>query len=214
MIDYKQLAVDCEEYAAACYGSNLWALAGHERTCRDAILELLCRAEAAEKRADSAECRCGEEIRRRMTTETRAENAESQVKMFELVNCDLWRKVETATFQVDGEEMTINQMAERYIEIKARCVRLEEARENANEASSKWEGRCKILEQRMDAIMKLLPKIDIGCELCSNACDTSDCDCIECRVDCKCRHCSSPDGQSNWQFVGWDKVLQEDGHEE
>lgn len=97
---------------------------------------------------------------------------------------------------------------------EARCTRLEEARENANDAAAKWEGKCKILEQRMDAIMKLLPKIDIGCELCSNVCDTSDCDCIECRVDCKCRHCNSLDGQSNWQFVGWDKVLQGDGHEE
>lgn len=56
-IDYKRLALDCEEYATACYASNLWALASHERTCRDAILALLTRAEAAEKRAASAEYR-------------------------------------------------------------------------------------------------------------------------------------------------------------
>lgn len=93
-VDYKRLAIDCEEYALACYKSKLWALASHERTCRDAILGLLARAEAAEKQADIAECRCGEEIRRRKATEIRAENAESQVKMPKLANDDLWQKRE------------------------------------------------------------------------------------------------------------------------
>lgn len=41
MIDYKQLAIDCEEYASACHRSKLWALASHERACRDAILKLM-----------------------------------------------------------------------------------------------------------------------------------------------------------------------------
>ena len=38
--------------------------------------------------------RCDEEIRRRKAAETRAENAESQVKMLKLANDDLWRKRE------------------------------------------------------------------------------------------------------------------------
>ena len=53
MIDYKQLAIDCEEYAVACYRSKLWALAYHERACRDAILVLLYMVESAEKRGQS-----------------------------------------------------------------------------------------------------------------------------------------------------------------
>ena len=111
------------------------------------------------------------------------------------------------------EDFKSDELRARDEDAEARRDRLEEARENANEAASKWEGQCKILEQRMDAIIKLLPKIDIGCELCSNACDANVRDCVECRVDCKCRYCNSPDGHSNWQFVGWDKVLQEDDHE-
>lgn len=190
MIDYKQLAIDCEEYAVACYRSKLWALSHHERTCRDAILEL-------QKWADNLEYCLGYE-------QIRAAKAEAEANNLRKAHCYIL---------VDGEELTISQLYDRLVETKARCGRLEEARENANEAASKWEGQCKILEQRMDAIIKLLPKVDIGCELCSNACDTNDRDCVECRVDCKCRYCNSPDGHSNWQFVGWDKVLQEDDHE-
>lgn len=35
-------------------------------------------------------------------------------------------------------------------DLLARCDRLEEARENANEACAKWEGRCRMAEQERD----------------------------------------------------------------
>lgn len=202
--DCNQLARDCRILAHIFIGMgrNAWAI--HEMICHSAILKLQRRAEAAEKQAADAEYRCYKERGRRMATEIRAEKVEAEAENL--------RKAHIYML-VDGKELTITQLYDRLAETKARCARLEEARENANEAASKWEGQCKILEQRMDMVVKLLPKIDIGCKLCSNACDTNDYDCVECRVDCKCRYCNSPDGHSNWQFVGWDKVLQEDDHE-
>ena len=37
-----------------------------------------------------------------------------------------------------------------HTDLLARCDRLEEARENANEACAKWEGRCRMAEQERD----------------------------------------------------------------
>lgn len=82
-IDYKQLAIDCGELAIICQGADAESFARHERACRDAIFELLRRAEAAEKRAASAEYRCGEEIGRRKAMEIRAERAEARCARLE-----------------------------------------------------------------------------------------------------------------------------------
>lgn len=85
MVDYKQLAMDCNTlswaFEGAAVDNKLTVVAdkmvAHERACRDAILNLVARAEAAEKRAASAEYRYGEEIGRRKAMEIRAERAET-----------------------------------------------------------------------------------------------------------------------------------------
>ena len=41
-------------------------------------------------------------------------------------------------------------------DLYARCKRLDEARERANEAANKWEGRCKILETRLETAEKMV----------------------------------------------------------
>ena len=41
-------------------------------------------------------------------------------------------------------------------DLMARCTRLEESRERANEAAHKWEGRCKILETRLETAEKMV----------------------------------------------------------
>ena len=41
-------------------------------------------------------------------------------------------------------------------DLYARCKRLEEARERANEAAHQWEGRCKILETRLETAEKMV----------------------------------------------------------
>lgn len=40
--------------------------------------------------------------------------------------------------------------------LMASCTRLEESRERANEAAHKWEGRCKILETRLETAEKMV----------------------------------------------------------
>lgn len=41
-------------------------------------------------------------------------------------------------------------------DLSARCKRLDEARERANEAAHQWEGRCKILETRLETAEKMV----------------------------------------------------------
>ena len=50
----------------------------------------------------------------------------------------------------------ITDLLDRAEAAEARCKRLEEARERANEAAHKWEGRCKILETRLETAEKMV----------------------------------------------------------
>lgn len=119
--------------------------------------------------------------------EERAEKAEAEARYSRQKKAT--RKA-GALVKVDGKMLTMNELTE---------LRLNEA-ERINER----DGR------RLEVSLKLLHRLDTECDLCTYACDTDDCSCDECRGDCKCRDCKHTlEGWSNWQFVGWDKVLQE-----
>ena len=49
-----------------------------------------------------------------------------------------------------GSAQSITDLLARAEAAEARRARLEEARENANEAAAKWEGRCRMAEQERD----------------------------------------------------------------
>ena len=51
---------------------------------------------------------------------------------------------------------SIMELLDRAEAAEARCKRLEEARERANEAAHKWEGRCKILETLLETAEKMV----------------------------------------------------------
>lgn len=63
------------------------------------------------------------------------------------VEGDKWRPV--------GEGW-LQQLIERTKAAEARCKRLEEARERSNESAHQWEGRCKILETRLETAEKMV----------------------------------------------------------
>ena len=63
----------------------------------------------------------------------------------------------------DADENAMYQAAQSIMELldraeaaEARCKRLDEARERANEAAHQWEGRCKILETRLETAEKMV----------------------------------------------------------
>ena len=113
------------------------------------------------------------------------------------------------------EDFKSDELRSRDEDAEARCDRLEEARENANEAAEKWEGQCKILEQRLDVAIELMHKMDTECELCAHIkdlsnCEASDYECGLCQASCHCCDCKdTQEGGRNWQFCGWDKLFQE-----
>ena len=68
---------------------------------------------------------------------------------------DLLEVMETCLEAVRGhgsEPLTLEQLREMENNrlLSERCARLEEARENANEAAAKWEGLCRMAEQERD----------------------------------------------------------------
>lgn len=148
MTDFKQLAIDCEEYASACHRSKLWALASHERACRDAIFELMNRVKVVEASAKNTEeiannweifyC---EEFGRRKEAETRAEKAEAEVERL---------RTERVEIMVGDEELTIDELRDRYADIKMRCARLEDALDNVNRAADKLKGLYQTAEKRAE----------------------------------------------------------------
>lgn len=169
MIDYKQLAIDCGAMACICMGAGAENLAAHERACRDAIMELMAQVKAAEasanntgKIADHWEFLYGEELGRRKATELRAEKAEQRA-------CDLESMIQQGCEERDSARKEIvcleatrdflqdaiaKEIEERET-LKARCARLEEAWENANEAAAKWEELFRMAEERAKKVEAL-----------------------------------------------------------
>ena len=63
---------------------------------------------------------------------------------------------ETWTAYAYQAAQSIMELLDRAEAAEARCKRLDEARERANEAANKWEGRCKILETRLETAEKMV----------------------------------------------------------
>lgn len=63
---------------------------------------------------------------------------------------DLLARAEAAEKELEWKNMVIEAAERRFTEAEAKCKRLDESRERANESAHMWESRCKMLEERAE----------------------------------------------------------------
>lgn len=65
---------------------------------------------------------------------------------------DLLARAEAAEKELEWKNMVIEAAERRFTEAEAKCKRLDESRERANESAHMWESRCKMLEERAEML--------------------------------------------------------------
>ena len=73
---------------------------------------------------------------------------------------DLLAHAEAAEKELEWKNMVIEAAERRFTEAEAKCKRLDESRERANESAYMWESRCKMLEEQKAAPEEVREAID------------------------------------------------------
>ena len=73
---------------------------------------------------------------------------------------DLLERAEAEENRVEMMEYANHILSEKITEAEAKCKRLDESRERANESAHMWESRCKMLEEQKAAPAEVLEAID------------------------------------------------------
>ena len=73
---------------------------------------------------------------------------------------DLLARAEAEEKELEWKNMVIEATERRFTEAEAKCKRLDESRERANESAHMWESQCKILEEQKSAPAEVLEAID------------------------------------------------------
>ena len=152
-MDYKNLVEELNRYSAENQNHG-----GITAQAADAITDLLARAEAAEKEV---------EWKNKVIEAAERRFIDAEAENEKLKNCRNQCKIVCLLEKYNEMKEKMIKEKERAENAEAKCSRLDEARENANEATAKWEGMYHIAEARAEKAEKQVEafsKFELGAQ--------------------------------------------------